>query len=138
MSGLDLTAGVADGVAAVAEQSLAPVSAPPNWKPVRIFDAWIAFSGGLSTNGPTVAKRIDYQLDGKTWTFVELAKNAPWFLKGVGGPKSRKGDLKTVTVMNDIRELTSDWLTALRYKCQGADRIRGLHPQSQWPRGQLP
>ena len=60
-------------------------------------------SGGLSTKGPTVANALRYVHDGTTWTFVELTKNAPWFLKAVAGPKTQKGDLKTVTVLTEIR-----------------------------------
>ena len=35
---------------------------------------------------------------------MELAKNAEWFLKGVGGAKTQKGDLKAVTVLDEIRD----------------------------------
>ena len=33
-----------------------------------------------------------------------MAKNAEWFLKGVGGAKTQKGDLKAVTVLDEIRD----------------------------------
>jgi len=41
---------------------------------------------------------------GDTYVFAELDKNATWFLKGVGGAKVRKGDLKAVQVMGLLRE----------------------------------
>ena len=40
-----------------------------------------------------------------THMFVNLDKNANWFLKGTGGWKTRKGDLKSVKVICDIRAL---------------------------------
>ena len=104
MSSGELTAvAEGDGVA-VDRKVLEPVSSPPAWKPVQVFDACIALSGGLSSTGPSMANSISYQQDGQTRTFVELRKNASWFLKGVAGPRTQKGDLKTVTVVNDIRE----------------------------------
>ena len=90
---------------------LEPVSSPPTWKPVQVFDTCIALSGGLSSKGPSIANSIIYMQDGQSRTFVELSKNASWFLKGVAGPSSQKGDLKTVTVVNDIREtLRRSWM----------------------------
>jgi len=38
-----------------------------------------------------------------TFRFLQLDKNADWFLKGVGGGKCQKGDLKYVNVMEAIR-----------------------------------
>ena len=35
---------------------------------------------------------------------MELQKNAEWFLKGVGGPGAQKGDVKAVTVLQDLRD----------------------------------
>ena len=40
-----------------------------------------------------------------THMFVNLDKNAAWLLKGTGGWKTRKGDLKSVKVICDIRAL---------------------------------
>ena len=44
--------------------------------------------------------------------FLELDKNAAWFLKGVGGPKTQKGSLKAVDVLQLLRK-TFDDLTAV-------------------------
>ena len=105
-----------DGVAslaAVAGTSLEPVlttvatGSMKKWKPVEIIDASIAISGGFNNKGPTLANVIRYAMGGKTWTFVELIKAAPWFTKGVAGDKAQKGDLPAVEVINTIRENAS-------------------------------
>ena len=76
---------------------------PCKWRPVQVTQTLWNVSGGFSTGFLTV-NSIDYTVGDTTHTFVQLDKNAPWFLKGVGGAKTKKGDLKAVQVLQDIRD----------------------------------
>ena len=73
-----------------------------NWKSVVVTEDVLIVTGGFNTR-PEVAKSILYTTD-TTHSYVELDKNSAWFLKGVGGPKTGKGDLKAVQVLQEIRE----------------------------------
>ena len=90
-----------------ADDPITPVSAPPTkkgaWQPVSTFQGLIGISGGFCRK-PLGAQSIEWTSGNKTHRFVELAKNAEWFLKGVGGAKTQKGDLKAVTVLDEIRD----------------------------------
>jgi len=83
-----------------------PVSAGTNgqrkWRPVEIMHSMVNIHGGYNTRGEP-ARSIEYTVGGTLHTFVALDKNAPWFLKGVGGSGVRKGDLKSVHVMQMMR-----------------------------------
>ena len=63
----------------------------------------LTIRGGYNTRGGA-AQSIQYKDGDTTLTFVELDKNSEWFLKGVGGLNIQKGDLKSVQVMQLIRE----------------------------------
>ena len=90
-----------------AEDPITPVSASTTnkggWKHVSIFEGLIGISGGFCRK-PLGAQSIEWTSGNKTQRFVELAKNAEWFLKRVGGAKAQKGDLKAVTVFEEIRD----------------------------------
>ncbi len=90
-----------------AEDPITPVSAPPTkkggWQPVSTFQGLIGISGGFCRK-PLGAQSIEWTSGNKTHRFVEISKNAEWFLKGVGGAKTQKGDLKAVTVLDEIRD----------------------------------
>ena len=87
--------------------SLVPVVASVDdgckWKPVVIHRDALAITGGLQCKGPQTAPCIHYTMGGTIWPFVELDKNARWFLNTVGGSVTNKGDLKTVNVLSEIR-----------------------------------
>jgi len=70
---------------------------------VRVEKSTVCLSGGFSSSLST-APSIEYTLGSTTTLFVQLDKNATWFLKGVGGPSTQKGDLKAVEVLEVIRE----------------------------------
>ena len=72
------------------------------WKPVTTSKDLLFFKGGFLTTD-AVVPIIRFTTGTETHEFVELDKNAQWFLKGVGGPGTGKGDLKAVEVMNTIR-----------------------------------
>ena len=86
---------------------LTPLSTPSSgtsrWKPVSIVTGIINIKGGYNTRGEA-AEGIQYQIHDTTHQFVKLDKNAAWFLKGVGGVKAQKGDLKPVTVIELLHE----------------------------------
>ena len=50
------------------------------------------------------ATSIPHTVGKKVHHFVHLSKHALWFRKGVAGKHCRKGDLKAVNVMSEIRQ----------------------------------
>jgi len=73
-----------------------------NWKSVNVSGDFLIVTGGFNTKHEVVPS-IRYQTGTITRHFVELDKNAMWFLKGAGGPKTSKGDLKAVQVLQEVR-----------------------------------
>jgi hypothetical protein len=74
-----------------------------NWKPVHCNDDLVHVIGGFSAEH-LVAPSIPFPMGKVTYKFIELSKNATWFLKGVGGNGTKKGDLKAVTVLHELRK----------------------------------
>ena len=81
------------------------------WHQVVVKHDKVSVIGGYNAHSEAAAC-IQYQAVGLdkdamgntvTHTFVELDKNAQWFLKGVGGGQVKKGDLKPVQVVDMIR-----------------------------------
>jgi hypothetical protein len=89
-----------------AKRPLTPLSATRSvsqrWRPVVVLESLVNVQGGYSTRDEA-ANSIQYQSGGTIHTYLELDKNAGWFLRGVGGETVRKGDLKTVAVMSFLR-----------------------------------
>ena len=91
------------------KEVLKPVSASlkgssrGRWHEVTVEDGHVTIKGGYN-NHAEIAPCIRYQVNGKTRTFVLVDKNAPWFLKGVGGKDTQKGDLKPVDVLKVLRQ----------------------------------
>ena len=73
------------------------------WKRVSVRGNCINVGGGFSSTFDA-APSVSYTTGKDTHSFVMLCKNATWFLKGVGGKSVRKGDLKAVDVLNEIRK----------------------------------
>lgn len=89
-----------------ATNPLPPVSATrgkSRWAPVSVEQGIVNIKGGYNKRGEA-AHSIQYQVGGATHVFVELDKNAHWFLKGVGGPGVQKGALKPVHAMQLLRD----------------------------------
>ena len=86
---------------------LTPISSPSSgtckWQPVSTETGLVRIKGGYNTRGEA-AEGIQYQIHDTTHQFVKLDKNAAWFLKGVGGTKVQKGDLKPVTVIELLHQ----------------------------------
>jgi len=72
------------------------------WRPVEVVYNCVNIKGGLN-NTLLSANSIQYTDGDTVHLFVELEKNALWFLKGVAGPGVKKGDLKYVDVLNEIK-----------------------------------
>ena len=72
------------------------------WKKTNVSENLVTISGGLNKTKFTV-KSMPIAMGRMTFRFLQLDKNADWFLKGVGGGKCQKGDLKYVNVMEAIR-----------------------------------
>lgn len=70
---------------------------------MSIVTGIVNIKGGYNTRCET-AHSIQYQIRDTTHLFVELDKNAAWFLKGVGGTKIQKGDLKPMKALELLRE----------------------------------
>ena len=94
--------------AADATHRLTPISLTRadkgKWEPVAVVGGIVNIKGGYNRSGKR-GSSISYQVDNTIHVFVELDKNAEWFLKGVGGTKIQKGDLKAVLALELIREL---------------------------------
>ena len=111
--------------AAVAER-IVPLAAAAGrkngnkWKPPTASDSLLIVTGGFNTKCE-VAKSVRYTINGTTAHYVELDKNTQWFLKGVGGPKTYKGDLKAVNVISAIRDKWSEAAVAEQKACGDAD-----------------
>ena len=93
---------------------LAPVAASSGhntrgkWKTVKVEQGLVNILGGFGVGFHNAAS-IDFSVgDGAgcytTHTYVLLDKNAQWFLKGAGGDKVQKGDVKAVKIIDTIRE----------------------------------
>ena len=73
------------------------------WKRVSVRGNCINVGGGFSSTFDA-APSVSYTTGKDTHSFVMLCKNATWLLKGVLGKSVRKGDLKAVDVLNEIRK----------------------------------
>jgi hypothetical protein len=91
------------------------------WKPVKLSQEHLIMSGGFHAKFEVVPA-ILYQSGNTTHRFVELCKNAQWFLKGVGGLNTRKGDLTAVKVMQAV---TKQFFLAI----VGADEVADAEAQ---------
>ena len=78
-------------------------SATSSWRPV-VVETSVIVKGGYNPQG-SVASSVTYAVGQQTFMYIELSKNAKWFLRGVSGPQTRVGDLKHVKVLGMIREL---------------------------------
>ena len=72
------------------------------WKPVHCNDALVHVRGGFSAEH-LVAPSIPFPMGKVTYKFIELSKNATWFLKEVGGKSAKTGTLKGVNVVTELR-----------------------------------
>ena len=59
--------------------------------------------GGLNTKNE-IAPSLVCKMGNEQHAFVQLSKNHQWFLRGVGGANTKKGDLKALAVFTDIRK----------------------------------
>jgi len=91
------------GAAHTKETPTPSSSAGRKWHPVSVVRDRVSIKGGYNTRAES-GNCVEFQDGDNTRLFVELDKNAPWFLKGVGGAKVQKGDLKPVCVMQMLRE----------------------------------
>ena len=88
------------------DDPLAPVaqSKGQKWRVVKLIEDQIGISGGAGGTKPISTKIMKLPMDGTMWRFVQLDKNAEWFLRGVGGSGIAKGMFKAVEVMLYIRD----------------------------------
>jgi len=49
-------------------------------------------------------RSIPFLMGTVTYKFVQLSKNATWFLKGVGGKSAKQGCLKALNVLKELRK----------------------------------
>ena len=96
------------------------------WCDVVIQEEQITIRGGSNRKSDS-AECIRYQCaDNVQHTFVALHKESAWFVKGVGGEKTRKGDLKAVNVLQMLRQkiVAAEWVLGDAEPCPavaGAD-----------------
>ena len=117
---------VMSGVA-IANETPKPVSMrdkKEKWHAASTQRDRVGVKGGYNTKAEAAAA-LEYQVDGATHVYVELDKNAQWFLKGVGGPKARKGDLKAVKVLDLITPKGDQRAARTGRRGRGPCRSRG-------------
>ena len=102
------------------------------WHAIAIKHDRLSVRGGYNAR-PEAAACIQYQMGERLDTFVELDKNANWFLKGVGTVKTVKGDLKPVKVIDMIRHTfnmslpgEADATTAVDASATAAVAVEGI------------
>ena len=106
-----------------------PLSAgTKRWAPVSVLNSMVNIHGGYSRRGEA-ARSIEYAIGGTTHTFVALDKNAPWFLRGVGGPSIKKGDLKAVHALTMLRHAVNRHLGLEDNSTAVADTAAVAEPQ---------
>jgi hypothetical protein len=120
-----------------ATEPSAPVSAPTKvdikkgrWFPVSTVPGLISIKGGYNSKAET-ATTIEYEVDGVRSVYVQLDKNAIWFLKGVGGTGTYRGGLQSVTVI----ELLRTWFAAGYVNSAVADSQSQSESQESDPMG---
>ena len=67
---------------------------------MNVDDGAVAITGGWNGTQPFLGQSV--QVD--KWKYIELNKQAAWFIKGVAGGKNLRGDLKQVKLLELIRE----------------------------------
>ena len=86
------------------KQRLAPISRKGKWNAVSVTQDTVSVKGGYNAKGE-YAQCIHYRVgSGVNGIFVAMDKNAQWLLKGVGGAKVQKGELKAVQVEKMVRQ----------------------------------
>ena len=88
---------------AFAEHSEQKGTQKETWQPTHIYQGMIGISGGLNKRA-LAAATIEIKIGSTTHRFVELQTSVEWFLNGVGGAGTQTGDVKAVTVLQDLRD----------------------------------
>ena len=88
------------------KEVLKPLGKPTHkmaWKKVEVKTNLTSVKGGFNTKYES-APSLVFNMENEQHAFVQMSKNQQWFLKGVGGCNTKKGDLKAISVFADIRE----------------------------------
>ncbi len=87
---------------AVAANSDGPLGPAPSgvraWKPITLTKSLTVGGGYQRKSWQAESMEVGDAI------FVRLDKNAPWFLKCVGGPSLRKGGLQRTRVIEELRQ----------------------------------
>jgi hypothetical protein len=75
----------------------------PTWKPIQLTYDSVTVSGGFSSK-TFVVRTIIVETATNSDSFVEVTKNADWFLKTVGSDVMQKGQCKAVKVLNVLSD----------------------------------
>jgi hypothetical protein len=75
----------------------------PVWQKVEVKTSGVNVRGGFNRKFD-IAPSLVYNIGKEQHAFVQLSKNHPWFLRGVGRCNTKKGDLKALAVFADIRK----------------------------------
>ena len=75
----------------------------PVWQKVEVKTSGVNVRGGFNRKFD-IAPSLVYNIGEEQHAFVQLSKNHSWFLRGVGGCNTKKGDLKALAVFADIRK----------------------------------
>ena len=70
------------------------------WKELIIDEKQVVLQVGVAKT-PHQARCLEIDIDDMPQTFVHVKKGDAWFVAAVGGTSARKGDMQTVTVLDD-------------------------------------
>ena len=131
-----MTTSAASAVAGNSGAVLTPMAARSGhrrggtWKQVKLSQEHLIMSGGFHAKFEVVPV-ILYQSGTTTHRFVELNKNAQWFLKGVGGLQTSKGDLKAVQILQAVGVQFLLAVAGLDAEAEAPDADSGEDPMEQ-------
>ena len=73
------------------------------WKALKVLEDQIVLQIGFA-KAPHQAPCLKIDIEGVPHRFVHVKKGATWFVAAVGGPQLKKGDMPTVTVLDELTQ----------------------------------
>ena len=73
------------------------------WKALKVLEDNVVLQCGFA-NRKHMAPFVKVDVQGTHRKFVQVNKGARWFVAAVGGPQLKKGDMPTVTVLEELMD----------------------------------
>ena len=85
------------------------------WKALKVLEDNVVLQCGFA-NRKHMAPFVKVDVQGTPRKFVQVNKGARWFVAAVGGPQLKKGDMPTVTVLEElVDKLAENIKTTMRH-----------------------